>query len=72
MTEEVAVEELLTLTLIVDVSMNELSRIYLWLNREVSTVKFSLTKTPSYISMLLNSANPFVTGTVMSSGIQNM
>ena len=72
MTEEVAVEELLTLTLIVDVSMNELSRIYLWLNREVSTVKFSLTKTPSYISILLNSANPFVTGTVMSSGIQNM
>ena len=37
--------------------MNELSRIYLWLNKEVSTVKFSLTKTPSYISILLNSAN---------------
>ena len=35
-------------------------------------MKFSLTKTPSYISILLNSANPFVTGTVMSSGIQNM
>ena len=35
-------------------------------------MKLCVTKLPSYISILLNSANPFVTGTVMSSGIQNM
>ena len=39
-TEEVDDEDDLTLTLIVDVSINELSKIYLWLNKDVSTVKF--------------------------------
>ena len=39
-TEEVDSEDDLTLTWIVDVSINELSKIYLWLNKDVSTVKF--------------------------------
>ena len=71
-TEEVAVESDLILTLIVDVSINELSRINFWLNKEVSTVKLCVMKAPSYISILLNYATPFVTGTVISSGMQNM
>ena len=71
-TVEVEDEEGLTFTLIVEVSINEFSRIYFWLDKEVSTVKFSYTKLPSKISILLNSANPFTTATVISSGMQNM
>ena len=58
-TEDVADEDGLTWTLIVDVSINELSKIYLWLNREVSTVNSCVTKLPSKISTLLNSATAY-------------
>ena len=38
--EEVDDEDGLTLTLIVDVSIEELSKMYLWFDKEESTVKF--------------------------------
>ena len=41
-------------------------------DEDVSVIKFCDTKLPSQISILLNSATPFTTATVMSSGMQKM
>ena len=71
-TEEVEDALDLTLTLIVDVSMKELSRINLWLNKDELTVKACDTRVPSYTSIFSNLAKPLTTGTVIFSGMENM